>query len=208
MRPTYQRQHDLDNELSVMDNFADVMDTEVYFWHAHNKPYAPPENRFGFKKSPNFSCYDYMLTCDNVGSDFGSGPAVAVVEVKCRNYNHDDFDSYKISKRKIDNLINASLKHEIVSVLIVKWNDLSTAMMVYNPSISVYTNVPFHFPKNYFDYPITNEGYEIFENWYSDMNSYIQSGQITKTTWGRVDRKDPMDVETAYEIPMLLFRSV
>ena len=112
----------------------------------------PPKNEFGFKKSPDFSCYDYMLTCDDVGSDFGSGPAVAIVEIKCRNYNHDDFDSYKISKRK--------------------------------------------------------EGHAIFEDWYSDMNSYIQSGQVTKTTWGRVDRKDPMDVETAYEIPMSLFRVV
>ncbi len=201
MRPTYQKQHDLDNELSVMDSFAHVMDDEVYEFprHEYNNSYAQRENRFGFKKSPNFSCYDYMLTCDDVGSDFGSGPAVAIVEVKCRNYNHNKFDSYKISKRKIDNLINASFKHDIVSVLIVKWNDLSTAMMVYNP---------FHFPKNYSDCPITDEGYEIFENWYSDMNSYIQSGQITKTTWGRVDREDPMDIETSYEIPMSLFRTV
>jgi len=199
MRPTYQRQHDLDNELYVMDSFADVMNDEVYFWHKENNSYAPPENKFGFKKSPDFSCYDYMLTCDNVGSDLGSGPAVAIVEIKCRNYNHDEFDSYKISKRKIDNLVNASFKHDIVSVLMVKWNDLCTAMMVYNP---------FHFPKNYLDYPVTDEGYEIFENWYSDMKSYIQSGQVTKTTWGRVDRKDPMDVETAYEIPMSFFRVV
>ena len=198
MRPTYQRQHDLDNELSVMNSFAVVMDTEVYFWHGQNNLYMPPENEFGFKKSPDFSCYDYMLTCDDVGSDLGSGPAVAIVEIKCRNYNHDDFDSYKISKRKIDNLINTSFKHEIVSVLIVKWNDLCTAMMVYNP---------FHFPKNYENYPITKEGHAIFEDWYSDMNSYIQSGQVTKTTWGRLDRKDPMDVETAYEIPMSFFRT-
>ena len=71
MRPTYQKQHDLDNELSVMDSFADVMNDEVYFWHKENNSYAPPENKFGFKKSPDFSCYDYMLTCDNVGLTLG-----------------------------------------------------------------------------------------------------------------------------------------
>ena len=95
MRPTYQKQHDLDNELSVMDSFAHVMDDEVYEFprHEYNNSYAQRENRFGFKKSPNFSCYDYMLPCDDVGSDFGSGPAVAIVEVNCRNYNHNKFDS-------------------------------------------------------------------------------------------------------------------
>lgn len=199
MRPTYQKQHDLDNELSVMNCLANVMDDEVYFLHKKSNPYTPPENKFGFKKSPDFSCYDYILTCDDVNSDFGSGYPIAIVEIKCRKYDHNTFDSYKISKRKIDNLVNTSFKHEIMSVLMVKWNDLYTAMLVYNP---------FHLSKNYLYYPMTDDGCDIFENWYSDMNSHIQSGQITKTTWGRVDRKDPMDIETAYEIPMSFFRLI
>lgn len=200
MRQTYQKQSDLDNELSVMKRLVATMDAEVYFHHGENGFCLPRKNIFGFEKSPNFACYDYTLTCDDVDAGFGSGSPVAVVEIKCRNYNHNAFNSYKISKNKIDNLVNTSVKHEIVSVLLVKWrDDICTGMLVDNP---------FCYSGNYLDYPVTDEAYEIFEGWDSDISACIQSGQITKTTWGRSDRNDPMDIEACYEIPMSLFRVV
>jgi|TARA_R110000751_G_scaffold101919_2_gene196285 hypothetical protein len=191
MRPIYQTQNDLDNETSVLTDFETFLLDDVYF-----ATEGPVKNDFWSIKSPNFSCYDYVLTC---GDEDEPGDPIALIEVKQRRYKSNSFPTYKISKKKIDNIICASYERNMISMLIVQWNDAVTSMIICNPFDQI---------DNYLNSPVTDEGFSIFDNWCGDMNSYISRGKITTTTWGRTDRNDPRDIEAAYEIPMTLFRSV
>lgn len=191
MRPTYQRQHDLDNESSVLTEFETFLLDDVYF-----ATEGMVKNEFWSLKSPSFSCYDYILTCGNLKE---AGSPIALIEVKSRKYKSDSFPSYKISKKKIDNIIHESYKDEITSMLIVKWSDAITSVVICNPFDRI---------DNYSNGPVTDEGLPIFDNWCGDINSYILRNKITTTTWGRTDRNDPMDIESAYEIPMSFFRLI
>ena len=58
MRPTYQTQDDLNNETSVLSEFETFLLDDVYFGTE-----GPVKNDFWSIKSPDFSCYDYVLTC-------------------------------------------------------------------------------------------------------------------------------------------------
>lgn len=189
MRPTYQTQDDLNNETSVLSEFETFLLDDVYFGTE-----GPVKNDFWSIKSPDFSCYDYVLTC---GDEDEPGNPIALIEVKQRNYKSKSFPTYKISKKKIDNIIRESYKDSIMSMLIVKWTDAVTSMVICNPFDQI---------DNYFNSPMTDDNFAIFDNWCGDINSYIIRNKITTTTWGRTDRNDPMDIEAAYEIPMSLFR--
>ena len=189
MRPTYQTQDDLNNETSVLSEFETFLLDDVYFGTE-----GPVKNDFWSIKSPDFSCYDYVLTC---GDEDEPGSPIALIEVKQRKYKSNSFPTYKISKKKIDNIIRESYKDSIMSMLIVKWTDTVTSMIICNP---------FNQTDNYFNSPMTDDNFAIFDNWCGDIDSYITRNKITTTTWGRTDRNDPMDIEAAYEIPMSLFR--
>ena len=189
MRPTYQTQDDLNNETSVLSEFETFLLDDLYFGTE-----GPVKNDFWSIKSPDFSCYDYVLTC---GDEDEPGNPIALIEVKQRNYKSKSFPTYKISKKKIDNIIRESYKDSIMSMLIVKWTDAVTSMVICNPFDQI---------DNYFNSPMTDDNFAIFDNWCGDINSYIIRNKITTTTWGRTDRNDPMDIEAAYEIPMSLFR--
>ena len=189
MRPTYQTQDDLNNETSVLSEFETFLLDDVYFGTE-----GPVKNDFWSIKSPDFSCYDYVLTC---GDEDEPGNPIDLIEVKQRNYKSKSFPTYKISKKKIDNIIRESYKDSIMSMLIVKWTDAVTSMVICNPFDQI---------DNYFNSPMTDDNFAIFDNWCGDINSYIIRNKITTTTWGRTDRNDPMDIEAAYEIPMSLFR--
>ena len=96
MRPIYESQTDIDNEIGVAKKISDAWSCDVY-------------------KLPAMEVADFAIEKD--------GRYVGLMEVKCRNYSYDQLDRMGgliISKRKIDDIFELAKKGDVFVVIAVR----------------------------------------------------------------------------------------
>jgi hypothetical protein len=96
MRPIYEKQSDVENELGVARAISAAWGCDVY-------------------KLPVMESADFAIEV--------SGEYVGLMEVKCRTYSYDQLDKMGgliISKRKVDAVFNLAKEHDVFVVLAVR----------------------------------------------------------------------------------------
>jgi len=96
MRPIYEKQSDIENELGVARDISAAWMCDVY-------------------KLPPLESADFAIEVN--------GEYVGLIEIKCRNYSYDQLDKMGgliISKRKVDAVFNLAKEHDVFVVLAVR----------------------------------------------------------------------------------------
>lgn len=98
MRPPYETAQDLRNERDVIAAYADVV-------------------QYAYQKLPIAYKADYGLL------DKDSGELKALVEIKCRNVNHDTYDTIILSLLKWHDINALAQRINIPAVFVIRYND-------------------------------------------------------------------------------------
>ena len=192
MRPLYQTNEDARHERSVINSFSDQFSVCEVDSEETGEDGRRRKGEVLFEQTGTTAPYDFVMKklahvmLHTTGVIRVPGKEVlALIEVKKRKPDFDDYPTYKLSKAKCDTLIKLSDEKNIPAFLVVGWRDIIGWMYINAPKSSL----------SYKEY---------FQPWRrggsgKSLKELIDSCEAFVNRWGRYDRNDPQDIELAYE---------